>query len=63
MGEFTGLFATLEFVSIEAPGGIAYERLYPGEFNPDSQNSFGTTNSIDLALSFSQHFLLETTRV
>jgi hypothetical protein len=51
VGEFTGLIALPEFMSIEAPGGITHERFYPGEFDPDTQDSFGT-NPGDLALLF-----------
>jgi hypothetical protein len=50
VGEFTGLSASPEFMSIETPGGIgiAHKRSYPGEFNPDSQDNFGTTYPGDI---------------
>jgi hypothetical protein len=46
VGEFTGLIALPEFMSIEAPGGITHERFYPGEFDPDSQTASGRIQEI-----------------
>jgi hypothetical protein len=70
VGEFTGLSASPEFMSIETPGGITHERTYPGEFNLDPQDSFWTTYPGDIfqgrsvggpIISSLQLFLLNTT--
>jgi hypothetical protein len=59
-------------MSIEAPGGFACERSHPGEFSPDSLDSFGTRYPGDIfqdrsvsgpVFSSLQLFLLKTTSV
>jgi hypothetical protein len=59
-------------MSIEVAAEIAHERSYPGEFNPDSRDSFGTTYPGDIfqdpsvsgpIFSSLQLFLLKTTSV
>ncbi|KAG2344620.1 hypothetical protein BDR05DRAFT_961513, partial [Suillus weaverae] len=56
-------------MSIEAHRGITHERSYPGGFNSDSQDSFGTMYAGDIprdrsvsGLTSLQLFLLEITR-